>query len=241
MYIDNRLYMKPTSKLADIIYNNPSLLYVLEYFNIDYMLQDKNVEEFCTEHNINIDLFVAISNIYNGFSTDVTNNFTIDCIPFIINFLHNTHAYYQQEKYPEIRSLIDELYKVNPSAEIGIVEKFFDEYYDEVNEHLGYEDKVVFPYVKALYKKITTPSDNETEVNFSAKQYRQHHTDIEFKLDELKKILIKYIPVKQDKIIRRQLLLALCEVETNLNAHSIIEEHILMPLVDKIERQLQKQ
>ena len=37
MYNESRQYLKPDSKLADVIYNSPSLLYVLEYFEVDYI------------------------------------------------------------------------------------------------------------------------------------------------------------------------------------------------------------
>jgi len=240
MYNEKRQYMKPDSKLADIISNNPSLLYVLEYFEVDYILQDKTVASFCLEHNIDVSLFTAVSNIYNGFPVESRLDFKIEITPLIIKFLHNTHSYYQKEKYPEIKSIIDELRAINNSAEIGIVEKFFAEYYAEVNEHLDYEDEVAFPYINSLYNKYMGVSYAEFDETFSSKKYRSHHTDINYKLDELKKLLIKYISVKQDRQIRRKLLLSLCDVENNLNAHSIIEEHVLMPLVSKIEKNMKK-
>lgn len=240
MYNESRQYLKPESKLADMVYNNPSLLYVLEYFEVDYILQDKTVAEFCAEHNIDANLFTTVSNIYNGFVAESKLEFGVENIPLIIKFLHNTHAYYLNEKYPEIRNFIDELRKVNSSTEIGIVEKFFTEYYAEVNEHLDYEDRVAFPYINALYNKYIGTDSEPLDTSFSAKVYRKHHTDINYKLDELKSLLIKYISVREDRQIRRRLLLSLCDVESNLYAHSVIEEQILMPLVMKVERNLNK-
>jgi hypothetical protein len=38
--------------------------------------------------------------------------------------------------------------------------------------------------------------------------------------------------------VRRKLLTALNDVESNLNAHSAIESHILMPLVIDVEKKL---
>ena len=129
---------------------------------------------------------------------------------------------------------------MNSSTEIGIVEKFFTEYYAEVNEHLDYEDRVAFPYINTLYNKYIGADGEPLDTSFSAKVYRKHHTDINYKLDELKSLLIKYISVREDRQIRRRLLLSLCDVESNLYAHSVIEEQILMPLVMKVERNLNK-
>lgn len=238
MYKEKRQYVKPESKLADIISNNPSLLYVLEYLDVEYILQDKTVSVFCNEQNIDVNLFTTISNIYNGFTIEPDINLDIANIPLIIKFLHNTHSYYQKEKYPEIKDIIEELRKVNDSAEIAIVEKFFTEYYAEVNEHLDYEDQVAFPYINSLYNKYVDDATKNVDESFSSKVYRSHHTDIKYKLDELKKLLIKYISVRQDRQIRRKLLLSLCDVESNLNAHSVIEEYVLMPMVAKIEKEM---
>ena len=238
MYNIRKPYMKPDSRLAEIVRSNPSMLYVLEYFQADYMIREMTVSEFCGEHRIDVNLFVAISNIYNGFPTESKLNLDAACIPVVIQFLRNTHFYYRNEKYPEIQSLIDELRKVNNAAEIGILEKFFAEYYAEVDEHLTYEDRVAFPYFEALYRKFTGAADAGTIAKFSASEYRDHHTDIEYKLDELKNLLIRYIPVGHDRTVRRKLLTALNDVESNLNAHSAIESHILMPLVIDVEKKL---
>ncbi len=99
MYNEKRQYVKPESKLADIISNNPSLLYVLEYLEAEYILQDKTVSVFCDEQNIDVNLFTTISNIYNGFTVEPDINLDIANIPLIIKLLHNTHSYYQKEKY----------------------------------------------------------------------------------------------------------------------------------------------
>ena len=109
-----------------------------------------------------------------------------------------------------------------------------------MNEHLDYEDRVAFPYIKALYDKYIGIDNDSFDKSFSAKQYQKHHTDINYKLDELKSLLIKYISVREDRQIRRRLLLSLCDVENNLYAHSVIEEQILMPLVMKVERIISK-
>ena len=44
------------------------------------------------------------------------------------------------------------------------------------------------------------------------------------------------MPQKDDRQIRRKLLLCLFELEYDLNIHSRIEESILIPLVEKMEQ-----
>jgi len=73
---------------------------------------------------------------------------------------------------------------------------------------------------------------------YSVKEYQDHHNDIEEKLTDLKNLLIKYLPQKEDQQIRRKLLFSLFELEYDLNIHSRIEDNILVPLAELMERNL---
>jgi regulator of cell morphogenesis and NO signaling len=69
-------------------------------------------------------------------------------IQTIISFLKNSHQYYLQKRYPQIKQYdIEEINEINIHAEILMLGKFFDKYFPEVSGHPDYEDDVVFPYV----------------------------------------------------------------------------------------------
>jgi len=110
----------------------------------------------------------------------------------------------------------------------------------EVIEHLDYENEVVFPYVLNLDKLLNSKDPGSYTPAYSVTEYREHHDDIEEKLNDLKNLLIKYMPQKDDRQIRRKLLLCLFELEFDLNIHSRIEESILIPLVEKMEQHAEK-
>lgn len=232
MYQTKKTYIQPNMQMADLIFENPSLLLLLEHFEIDFIVHDKTVNQICSENNINTNVFISFCNLYNGFSLVNFENYQPSDILSIIKFLKNCHSYYKEEKYPEILNLIKELYTLNNSDEIKLVEKFFIEYFNEVSEHLNYEDEIAFPY---FCKVSNASSSNKKAKEFSVKDYRDHHTDIETKLSELRNLLLKHILIKNDRIIRRKLLFSLFELEFDLNIHSVIEEKVLIPLVNKIE------
>ena len=90
----------------------------------------------------------------------------------------------------------------NNIPEIRLVGKFFDEYSQEVKEHLAYEDVVAFPYFSFLaHDKENVDLD---DAKFSAEEYRQHHTDIETKLGELKNLLLKHISPKTRRFFKAE-------------------------------------
>ena len=234
MYQTKKTYVKPGMKISELIFENPSVLMLLEHFGFDLVVRDNTVEQLSKQYNVNPELFVSFCNLFNGFAPSGIDTFTTNDVSTIISFLRNTHSYYKTDKYPEIKAHIQQLFLKNNSPEIKLVEKFFNEYFDEVTEHLDYEEQVAFPLVCAKLG-IENIAPQSSDQGYSISDYRTHHTDIEFKLSELKSLLLKHIPTKGDSIERRRLLTSLFELEFDLSIHSLIEESILIPLVKKLE------
>jgi regulator of cell morphogenesis and NO signaling len=67
--------------------------------------------------------------------------------------------------------------------------------------------------------------------------YREHHDDIQEKLDDVKKLLIEHLPQKADNNLRRKILFALFDLDADLQTHSKIENEILIPQVEQFEQQ----
>jgi regulator of cell morphogenesis and NO signaling len=220
-------------KMAGLIFENPALQLMMEHFELNYLVHEKNVQQYCEENNISKELFLSIANLYNGFHSIEAINFSAKDLLRILKYLKNSHNYYENEKYPEIRYLIDQLYLKNDTPEIKLIGKFFDEYFEEVKEHLSYENITVFPYFNKL---LSVDKDGKNfGTSFSVNEYSEHHTDIESKLNDLKELLLKHIPVKNDRVLRRKIILSLFELEYDLNVHSLIEEMILIPAIRKLE------
>lgn len=232
MYQTHKTYIKPDMKMTDLINENPSLLLLMEYFELEINVDDKTVGQLCAENKISLPVFVVFGNLYNGFQPTGKELNSRDDIPVITNFLKNSHHYYKNDKYPEIKNHIKQLYVKNNREEVKLIEEYFNEYFKEVLEHLDYEDDIVFPYFSQLIGKAGK-TKNEP---FSVNEYREHHTDIETKLADLKNLLLKHLTLDKDRMLKRKLLISLYELEYDLNIHSIIEEKVLLPLADKLEK-----
>ena len=131
---------------------------------------------------------------------------------------------------------IQELYFKNTSPEIKLIDKFFNEYFEEVKEHLSYENRIAFPYFNELLRSGNQKNSDGQKNDFSVEEYGEHHTDIESKLNDLKELLLKHVPVQNDRVLRRKIVVSLFELEYDLNVHSTIEETVLMPLISKLEK-----
>lgn len=232
-----RLYVKPETRIAELVFENPYQLLLLEQFNLNPETYDISVSAVCRAYNLSESVFIVFANLYNGYALTGNEHFTHDQIEPVIAFLHNSHTYFRNDKYPEIREYIRKMYLTNPSTEIKLTGEFFDKYFAEVNEHLDYEETVAFPYFRELLKE-GQHAKTKGRNRFSGKQYLEHHTDIESKLTDLKNLLLKHISVRNDAANRRNLLFSLFELEFVLNIHSMIEESILIPLVMDLEKKL---
>ena len=233
MYQTHKTYIKLDMKMSDLINENYSLLMLLEHLDIDFAVDDKTVSQICNENNINQSVFLIISNLYNGFYPNKGDVHLIDDIPTIIKLLKNSHRFYKEDKYPEIKEYLIKLHDKHDTEDIILIEKFFNDYFEEVLEHLDYEEKIAFPYFCQLIETETI----QQKSNFSAREYKEHHSDIETKLTDLKNLMLKHIALKKDLPLRRKFLFCLFELEFDLNIHSMIEEMILLPLITKVEKQ----
>ncbi len=231
MYQTHKTYITGDMKMSDLITENPKLLLLLEHFEIDFAVSDKSIKHLCSENKIDLPVFLVFGNLYNGFFPDKQEINALKDISTIIRFLKNSHRFYKHDKYPELNQFLKQLHEKHKTEDIQLIEKFFNDYFEEVLEHLDYEESVVFPYICRLIEegKITR------NYNFSANEYRDHHTDIETKLADLKNLLLKHISLKNDFALRRKFLFSLFELEYDLNVHSLIEDKILLPLVGKFE------
>ena len=222
-------------RMADLVYENPALLLLMENLEMDFLLHDYTVALLCEQNGMSERLFIMLGNIYNGHYPAEPERMALtpDDLVVVVEFLKRCHRYYKEEQYPAIRSLIRELQDHNDTPEIRLVEEFFTGYFSEVLEHLDYEDEVAFPYI---YRLLEDEADKGSAEKFCVQEYRDHHTDIESKLSDLKALLLQHIKVQDDRKVRRRLLMALAELENDLVIHSLIEEQILIPVVESIER-----
>jgi regulator of cell morphogenesis and NO signaling len=230
----------PDMKVSDIIMKNYYLILMLENFGINLNVQEKKINQICLENDVNVEVFLTFANLYNGIKYTPSNEFTFDDLQTIIGYLKKCHEYYLDEKYPRIQRYIKRIQELNDLPEIKLIDVFFNEYFNEVKAHLDYEDRVVFPYIISLFNELKQQTRSKDGNAYSVTEYKDHHDDIEVKLTDIKNLLIKYLPQKNEQRERRKLVFSLFELEYDLNIHTQIEDSILVPLVEKMEMQLKQ-
>jgi regulator of cell morphogenesis and NO signaling len=231
-------------KLADVLFSNYTLLPVISRFNIKLGLGDKTVSEVCRESNVNLDFFLEITNSYVDEEYIPQKELNSFPVSLIVQYLKKTHLYYLDEKIPEIESLIHQIIEIekNENEKFKLVENFFIEYKQELTNHINREETNVHPYVleiETAFLKNKITRELYARINkYSINDFASEHDNVEEKLFDLKKIIIKYLPPCNSSGLCNTFLIELFRLEKDLNAHANLEDKVLIPKVAAMEEKL---
>lgn len=236
------MLLEKDMKLADVIHHDYNLIPVIARFGIMLGFGDSSIDSICKMKQINTDFFLTILNAFHDpqyLDKDSQQNFSAT---LLIDYLRQTHRYYLENKIPEIECLISEMETKSEvdKASYDILQKFFEEYKAELVKHIEREEKRVYPYVIELEKAVTSetipPSLLSRIEEYSITSYEAEHESVEEKLKDLKNIIIKYLPPSKKQQSRYKLLKELTVLEKDLNDHANIEDLILVPKVELLEK-----
>ena len=150
----------------------------------------------------------------------------------ITTYLRASHKYYTEVCFPTIHESIHRLVKELDEVSRRLIDKFYDDYDNEVTGHFKYEEDTVFPYIETLMQG----EKEKGEEKYNISKFEENHSNISEKLNDLKNIIIKYLPEEYSSALRFEILNNIFTVENDLRKHSQIENKLLIPLVEIMER-----
>jgi len=223
--------IEPMSKLADLIHSDHRLLLTVSLFGIPFGVRDKTVQEICQQYHVDMECLIAIMRLLANPGGFETQSFMHLSPISIVDYLKNSHIYFLEKRLPDIQQRLSEILEGIDDVSRTSVLNFFNEYYKEVQEHMGYENQTVFPYVEKLVK-------GESPSGFTIDEFESHHSNIHEKLVDLKNIIIKYMELPTDNYKIANVLLEIFQSEEDIDAHCFIEDELLVAIVRKIEKEL---
>lgn len=234
-------------KLADVILHDFNLIPVINRFGIRLGFGDSTIGQICRKQKINTEFFLIIINTYHDpqyFPTKHLQSFPVSAL---ISYLGHAHQYYLDRKMPAIRQLINQLVEAADDTQkkkFKLALGFFEEYQDELINHIKREEDSVYPYALEMEQVLET-GNNPKEIlhrmeNYSITDYEEEHENVEEKLFDLKNLIIKYLPALENDMISYRILLELFDLEKDLRDHARIEDMILVPKVEAMEFAIKK-
>lgn len=220
-------------KMVSIIRDNYNVLQAMGAFGINLGFGDKTVVEVCNEQRVDTYTFLLVVNyIINGYRHQGPDESV--SVPTLIRYLRASHEYFLGFQLPSVRKELEDALHDDVNMQTLIL-RLYDSYQRSVLTHMRYEEKTLFPYVNDLLL-------GEKKADYDIVTFSRHHSDTVTMLQELKSILIKYIPA--NVLTNNKLTAALYhiyDIEEWLQQHANVEEEIFIPAISQLERTVEKQ
>ncbi|OAV67620.1 iron-sulfur cluster repair di-iron protein [Bacteroidales bacterium Barb6XT] len=213
-----------SDRMSDLICGNYPMLLVMSRFGIALGFGEKNIGEVCRQNQVDTRTFLTVVNFL---AEDVPAESADFSLEELMRYLHNAHDYFLRFRLPNLRAKLAEAVTDCPDDVAFVIRKFFDEYAAEVDKHMSYEEKVVFPYVRSLLK-------GEKSGKYSISIFSKRHDRIDLKIAELKNILIKYYPGAGSDVLNG-VLFGIFATEEDLLSHNRVEDCLFVPAITALE------
>lgn len=215
-----------SDRLRDLIDKNNRLLTTIGHFGISLGFGDSTVTEVCHQQNVDIPTFLTVANFLSQRPYAVA---TVK-VPPLMEYLKGSHNYFINYFLPSIRrKLIEAVTLGDSDIEVSLLLlRFYDEYVNDITSHMKYEDENVFSYISNLI-------DNRADGVCPPGLFSGRHEDVARKLQELKNIIIGFVP-QRDSNIMNSALLDIIACEKEIVAHCAVEDILFEPAVKQLEK-----
>ncbi len=221
-----------TSRMSDLVSKYYQTLPLLSRFGIPLGFGDKTIDTICKENDIETGTFLSVIQLLiapDEFKMEKINAISITSL---MSYLQSSHSYFLDYRLPKIREALANAIDKTQTELNEVVLKYFDDYITEVKNHMDYEDKVVFPYVKKLLK-------GEKSQGYHIGVFTKQHDQVETRLTEFKELIIRYYPTKGTNEVL-SVLFDIFNCEADLYSHHLLEERLFTPAIKEIENSVNK-
>jgi regulator of cell morphogenesis and NO signaling len=223
----------PDDKMSDLILENYSLLLVMNRFGLSLGIGEKTIREVCDQSHVDCKTFLAVVNFMINDSYLPSEAFDDFSIESLTAYLQNAHIYFFEYRFPSVRQKLISAIDSSESKLYGLLLKYYDEYVDELKKHTDYEENTLFRHVYSLLK-------GDKSLHQPMGTMHRWHDDIELKVKELKNIIIKYYPAKDNGTALNLALYDFFACEEEFDAHCRIEDYLFAPAIEKLEKKARK-
>ena len=230
--------------MCQAVLEHHQLLPLFPRFNLRLGFGEKSVEEVCRAHHVNVNFFLEIANAYLDDDYVPGDGLFQFSLGTVVDYLNSTHQYYLYTALPQVEEMIRLLLDHSHLSknEIDLVAGFFNDYKKDFLVHISEEEQHVLPYILDLERQSALdepdPAFIEKLRNYSIREYELGHDRLETSLENLSRLIIKYLPPFEDFQLCQRVLNDLSALVKDLEDHANMEDKILIPRVSELENQL---
>lgn len=218
---------------------------VFRKFGIDYCCGGKRtLSDVCTEKGLNI---TAVRDALNNITTERSGpqlQFDTWDADFLADYIFNQHHKYYYEEEPVITELVNKVAEHHGKAENSLLQlqQLYRVLLQELNTHFMKEEKVVFPFVKALMRvkrtNDTTVLRNQMSLTEPIRIMESDHDAAGDILAQMRSVTNDYTPPANACNSYRFMFQKLKDLEADLHQHIHLENNVLFPKALALEKEV---
>lgn len=230
--------------MRDIVLEHNGTAEVLEKYGLDFCCQGaRSLDEACKTRNL--DTETVLEELKASFVDEAGyNRYQKWDLSFLCDYIVNHHHTYVKEAMPVIREHLTKVvgvYSLRYPAvkEVGTI---FAGVYQELEMHMMKEENILFPYIAQLShaQKLGLPVPPAVfgSVNNPIAMMQSEHEHAGAAMEKIRELLNDYTPPEDACTTMRLTYNELSAFEHDLHRHVFLENAVLFPRSQKLEREL---
>lgn len=217
-----------TNQLAEVSLYSKN---ILQQFDIN-QYSSADFESIFIANGIDPQYFEEIVKMFEGNIEEACTNLKRFPLNTNLEYLQSTHRYYIRKRLLEIEHTITLAFSVE---EVNVaIQKYFQNIKNSLLEHIGVEERMLFPYLKSLINGTYGHIANGYSI---ASYLASHNIEVEKMIIEAKNLIAK-VPKNTTIQMPYSLLMKMLETfEIELCVHALVEDMVLIPQGMELEKE----
>lgn len=217
----------PDTKLCEVIVDEPSVVPVINRFDIVLGVGDRTIKSICKEKGIDTSFFITILNAFiheSFFLENVTGAFNAGDV---VDYLRKTNNSYLRNQLPNIeRHFAALISRSDSNNNLPLLFNFYREVKTEIERRIDSDNQ--------WFDAIISAEQSNSEVSVAGNAVQAESDSIEDKLSDLINMFVIHLRGDYDRNLCHAVLLAVISLEKDICQNNRIRNRVLRPLVDAL-------
>lgn len=217
----------PDTKLCEVIVDEPSVVPVINRFDIVLGVGDRTIKSICKEKGIDTSFFITILNAFineSFFLENVTGAFNAGDV---VDYLRKTNNSYLRNQLPNIeRHFAALISRSDSNNNLPLLFNFYREVKTEIERRIDSDNQ--------WFDAIISAEQSNSEVSVAGNAVQAESDSIEDKLSDLINMFVIHLRGDYDRNLCHAVLFAVISLEKDIHQNNRIRNRVLRPLVDAL-------
>lgn len=217
----------PDTKLCEVIVDEPSVVPVINRFDIVLGVGDRTIKSICKEKGIDTSFFITILNAFiheSFFLENVTGAFNAGDV---VDYLRKTNNSYMRNQLPNIeRHFAALISRSDSNNNLPLLFNFYREVKTEIERRIDSDNQ--------WFDAIISAEQSNSEVSVAGNAIQAESDSIEDKLSDLINMFVIHLRGDYDRNLCHAVLFAVISLEKDICQNNRIRNRVLRPLVDAL-------